>query len=1333
MEIGRKFAWFGKMAEKVAIEKLGDHNWPLWKFKINLILGEKGLSDVVKSGRPAQPTNDWISKDGIAQSVIGLALEDTQLCHVIGKATAKEMWDALQSHHERKSMCGKVFLMRKLISLRMPERGSMAEHLSEITLLHNRLAGIGETMTDHWLVSIILSSLPESYNALIMSLESRPEDELSLDFVRGRLLDEWRRRCGGDSRGGGGAEQPQRALQTGTKSKQKCHYCGKEGHFKRDCRKWMQDQQRKGDGREDAGRNFGRSKPKANIAKEESEVCFSVRPMKADERWYLDSGCTSHMTGDVSKLVSVNESRKQTICLADGNKVLSEGFGDCRVNTCDGSGDPVNLKLKNVLLVPDLKNNLLSVSKIADEGYDVTFSESECLIKKNESVIVAGIREGNLYRLKSEKEQSLLVDANHRDGCQHIWHRRLGHRHPEDIAKIVRDGLGTGLNLTDCGIRSVCGTCCEGKLSRLPFPKSESKSKAVLDLIHSDLCGQMEVVTPSGNRYILTLIDDFSRFCVIYLLERKSQADEKIREFVQLARTQFGKTPRVLRTDGGGEYSSESFKSFLRNEGILLQQTAPYSPQQNGKAERMNRSLIEMTRCLLRDADMDKRYWGEAVHTANYLLNRLPCSATGKTPYELWYGERPDYKHLRIFGSTAYVHVPKEKRKKLDQKSHRMIFVGYADGRKAYRFLDPETDAVTISRDAKFVEDFSKAETIREVIPAIASPEGRKAVPEGNSVEFDVDRVPVVEAEEEATDDELDRENGDDADFSEFDTADESDFHGFPEEEYLRRSQRTTRGKAPARLIEEVNSVRIQEESEPKTFREAMSCSKKDQWKIAMEEELASHRDLKTWELVDPPQGKKVLGSRWVFKIKRNASGEPVKYKARLVAQGCGQRSGVDFEEVYAPVATQATFRTLLAVASYKKMVLKHIDIKTAYLNGSLTEEVYMRQPPGFSKPDSEGKVCRLLKSVYGLRQSARCWNMRMNEVLKEMGFTPSSADPCLYVRDVDGKQVYIVVYVDDVVIGSDDEEEVDRVHDEIGKHFETTGLGELKYFLGLEVDRCGGNYSVCLSGYIQRVAEQFGLGDCKSSRTPMDEAYARGDLHGQLLPDNADYRSLVGALLYISVHARPDIAVATAILARKVSQPTDADWTAAKRVVRYLRGSADWKLRFSGSAPELLGYCDADWSGDHRTRKSTSGFVFTVGGTAVAWRSKQQNLVALSSMESEYIALCEATQEVLWLRRLLADLGFKPTGPTVLHEDNQSCIAFVRSERVGKRSKHIETKEMFVRSLCEKGDIKLQYLCSEEMIADALTKPLGTVRNLKLSRQMGLSNDVIGGTSGKD
>lgn len=524
------------------------------------------------------------------------------------------------------------------------------------------------------------------------------------------------------------------------------------------------------------------------------------------------------------------------------------------------------------------------------------------------------------------------------------------------------------------------------------------------------------------------------------------------------------------------------------------------------------------------------------------------------------------------------------------------------------------------------------------------------------------------------------------------------------------------------RLIEEVNTMRCQEEFEPATYQEAVSCAKMEDWSKAMKEELNSHRELATWELVELPIGQKLLGSRWIYKIKKDASGQVIKRKARLVAQGFNQQQGVDFLEAYAPVAKHTTLKALLAVASEHKMKLKHLDVKTAYLNGHLNEEVYMRQPPGFVERGKEGLVCRLHKSIYGLRQSAKCWNDRFDEALRNMGFRPTAADPCLYTREQNKKRVYIVVYVDDVVVASEEEDELDIVYEEFSKHFETTALGELKYFLGLEVDRnSSGSYSVSLRGYIQQTARRFGLGDSKPARTPMDEQYAHGGSEDTLLPNNVEYRSLVGALLYIAVNARPDIAAAVSVLGRRVNQPSQADWVAAKRVVRYLRGTIDRKIEFSGSSLDLIGFVDADWAGDHATRKSTSGYVFLMRGAAISWKSQQQTVVALSSMESEYIALCEATKEAIWLRQLFLDLGVPQLRPTVLHEDNQSCLAFVRSQRVSKCTKHIDVREKFVKDSCDKGIVKLQYLCSEEMIADALTKPVGQIKTNKFSANMGL------------
>lgn len=298
---------------------------------------------------------------------------------------------------------------------------------------------------------------------------------------------------------------------------------------------------------------------------------------------------------------------------------------------------------------------------------------------------------------------------------------------------------------------------------------------------------------------------------------------------------------------------------------------------------------------------------------------------------------------------------------------------------------------------------------------------------------------------------------------------------------------------------------------------------------------------------------------------------------------------------------------------------------------------------------------------------------------------------------------------------------EIDRVSKSLKQEFEITDLGEPSLFLGMEIHRRNGQYSVSLSSYIDKIVSRFGLQDAKTSKSPMDTGFASTVDSSTPFHDNTEYRSLVGALLYIAVCARPDVAVSAAILGRKVCAPTTADWTAAKRVLRFLKATKDMRLEFYNNSDSLIGYSDADWAGDISTRRSTTGYVFMYAGGAVSWASRLQHCVTLSSMESEYVALGEATQELVWLRKLLADLGETVDGPTTIMEDNQSCIQFVQSERTSRRSKHVETKEKYIKELCDNGVLQLSYCSTELMVADIFTKPLGTTKFRKLSRLLGL------------
>jgi hypothetical protein len=787
------------------------------------------------------------------------------------------------------------------------------------------------------------------------------------------------------------------------------------------------------------------------------------------------------------------------------------------------------------------------------------------------------------------------------------------------------------------------------------------------------------------------MIDDFSKYTVLYLLKNKSEVPEKIKEYVKLVQTKFSKTPKVIRSDRGGEYVNEVLTRFFKNEGITPQFTVPYTPQQNGVAERKNRYLTEMTRSMLIDSKLPNKYWGEAISTANYLQNILPASSEAVTPYERWEGVQPCLTHIRQFGCQTYCVIPAHKRQKLDSKAVKLTFVGYAEGTKGYRLLDTANDKIYISRDVKFIE---------------VDPHQCASTPsEGNSNEPTTTCDSEVEVELTTT-------------------PDSRNIMGQQQTEAqteLRRSSRLS--KRPQRLIETANVAA--EVTEPKTFEEASRCKESVEWRKAMESEIHSLKQNGTWSIQELPNGKTAIGCKWVYKAKTDDEGNVIRYKARLVAQGFSQKFGEQYDEVFAPVARPETFRLLLTIAGQKQMCVKHYDIQSAYLNGDLSHEVYMKQPEGYHEGDSNA-VCKLNKSLYGLKQGAVEWNRKLNDILTKTNFTRSQNDSCLYSKQVNDDWMYICIHVDDLIVASTTASLLSTFEEQMNEVLVMKNLGDVKHYLGLQVERDENSvFLLHQTNYINKKLREFGLSDSKPSRIPVDTGYQKQQTMQDDMKNKEVYRQAIGSLLYLATNTRPDIAVSTSILARKVSKPSEADWTEVKRIFKYLIHTKDKKLKLGNIQQwdnmQLTGYADADWGGDTTERKSNTGYFFKYLGAPIVWASRKQTLVALSSTEAEYIALSEATQEAICLRRLLEDFNQQITGPTVIYEDNQSCIKLLQDERSSHRTKHIATKYHFVRDLFKSGDIDVKYCPSETMTADVLTKPLGAEKLRQFTRDLGL------------
>jgi hypothetical protein len=522
-------------------------------------------------------------------------------------------------------------------------------------------------------------------------------------------------------------------------------------------------------------------------------------------------------------------------------------------------------------------------------------------------------------------------------------------------------------------------------------------------------------------------------------------------------------------------------------------------------------------------------------------------------------------------------------------------------------------------------------------------------------------------------------------------------------------------------------------DGEPHTYEEAMRRPEEERkrWHKAALDEIQSLVDNGTFELVQLPPGRRPIGSRWVFKVKKNADGSIERYKGRVVAQGYSQRPGFDFTETFAPTPKWAALRAILALAALEDLHLESVDISSAFLNGELEEEVYMRQPPGFVEKGSDW-VWRLLKAIYGLKQAGRCWHKKLNTVLEDMGFRRIVCEHSIWIYRKDDVRIIIPVFIDDITIASESMEKIQEVKDHLRSHFKLRDLGPQTWLLGVEIRRDRSKRILTLSQrqYILDLLKRFDLSDVNTVSTPMDPSVK---LTTSMCPtssaDMEEMRSIpylqaVGSLMYLAVATRPDISYAVGVLARFSKNPGMAHWKAVKHLFRYLKGTLDYKLTYSPTPnpSELFTtYTDADHAGNPDNGRSTSGYIVKMGTGAISWQSKLQSIVALSTTEAEFVAATSAGQEILWLRNLFTELGYNFPSPSTLHIDNQSALSVAKNPEHHGRMKHLDLRFYWLRDEVEKGQIHVVHLRTDEMPADMLTKALGRVKMQQMTAAVGL------------
>lgn len=678
-----------------------------------------------------------------------------------------------------------------------------------------------------------------------------------------------------------------------------------------------------------------------------------------------------------------------------------------------------------------------------------------------------------------------------------------------------------------------------------------------LELLHMDLFGPSAIQSYGGNYYTLVIVDDYSRYTWTKFLKNKTETFNYFEILSKKIQRQLGKPIVSIRTDHGREFDNEvQFGAFCDANGITHNFSAPRTPQSNGVVERKNRTLQEISRTMLNEQSIPQKFWCNAVDTSTYILNRvLIRPILGKAPYELLRGKKPTLNHFRVFGSKCFILNTKDYLRKFDPKSTEGIFLGYSPNSKAYVILNKETMKVEESLNIKFDESPPKPS------PPLVDDE----IIESEAI---VIKKKINEEEEPS--------------ISEITNIKESKDH--PVDKVIGKlNERTLRSQVQnqSSLFCFVSTI------EPKNTQEAI---KDESWVMAMQEELNQFVSNDVWTLVPPPSNQTIIGTKWVYKNKLDANGVVSRNKARLVAQGYTQQEGIDFDETYAPVARLESIRILLAYACANDLKLYQMDVKSAFLNGLINEEVYVAQPPGFIDFEKPKHVYKLKKALYGLKQAPKAWYDRLKSFLIKHNYTMGLVDNTLFTKKKESHIIIVQIYVDDIIFGSTCQDTCDDFSKIMHDEFEMSMMGELSFFLSLQIKQVEDGIFFNQSKYIKEMLKKFGLEESKPIRTPMSsDTKLTKDEDGESV-DNTKYRGMIGSLLYLTA-SRPDIMFSVCLCARFQENPKTSHLEAVKRIFRYIKGTTQLGLWYpKGTGVETIVYADSDHAGDCVDRKSTSG-----------------------------------------------------------------------------------------------------------------------------------------------
>ncbi|PLW55770.1 hypothetical protein PCANC_01615 [Puccinia coronata f. sp. avenae] len=1056
-------------------------------------------------------------------------------------------------------------------------------------------------------------------------------------------------------------------------------------------------------------------------------VVQSLSTHTVDLKPVLDTGASHHMFNNVKFLLDATPCHIAISTGRGSEDLFAEQIGTAAV--IQDSGKVV--LLQEALFVPGLTWNLISIGKLMKDSVRIEKVGNTHVVNIDHlSRFTCSMINGVLEVISSIGPVTASFAAislnTHSSPTTPFktWHSRLGHA---GIARIKLAIPGEKME-----VEGSCDPCMKGKLSRLPFRGHFDPTVAPLQVIHGDIVGPITPSTNSGKRYFLTLIDQHTGYISVTLLKQKSDAMSAFLGFKRFFEKQTGHLIKKLITDGGGEFINKAFAELLDSSGIQHNVSPPYTPQHNGMAERANKTIINMARCMLSQSNLAKEWWGEAVCTAMSVTNCLPSVRRNKvSPIQLMFGKKPNYEVFRPFGCKTWMIKPNHLRlTKFDSVSWDGIVIGYSNDYSGYKVIRLQDRAIIETRHAYFDESvFPSMNALNPSIdhfPHSAMPDfdSEPLFPfqEEDSGSFQDEHHSLLE--DEAM--ELDGDHTANTNTNTVENGDEGEEDQSEEEQEavpnlpLRRL--IIHGPRHPTLVDgSINSANIlryrrrpaaafnTHTVEPRNHLQAMASHDKAEWAKAEQKEIDNMKAHNVWNEVSARPDIITIPSTWAYKKKLGANNEVIEYKARICAQGFRQTHGLNFDLKYAPTGKPSSLRLLISFSVINDLLIHQLDVKSAFLTCNLDKKVYLTPPAGYLT--GANVYLELNKAIYGLKQASLAWYNRLSTFLVKIGFTISIADPCVFWRSSD--HTWIFAHVDDLIIFSKNPGTFVK---QMTLEFQIKYMGEASFLLGMKLDRVSNALILHQNQYIERKLSEFNLSHLAPSTCPLNpKAHiqsATTNEVSQFAALGVNYRALIGSLNYLSVLTRPDISYSVSKLSQFLERPGINHYRAAVQVFRYLHHTKSRGLLFSkdGSAPLTIAV-DADWGNCPDTRRSHTGYISLLNNHVISWKSTKQCTVSLSSTEAEYKALSDAGKESSWLINLCQEIFLdNPVTSAIIQIDNRGAIDLARSQvsQNGFRTKHMDLRLHFIRDLLKSKIISLKYVSSTSNPADFLTKPVG-------------------------